>query len=108
MGMLMLLREDKMILFNGDMSKSKKDNEKPKVHYHFVPRYKNELKLFGKAYKDRHFGYNFWKWNLSKFKCQKDPYTQEERLKMFEMMKEEQIPKSNVMHYAMVRKPKDM
>ena len=27
MGMLMLLREDKMILFNGDMSKSKSDNE---------------------------------------------------------------------------------
>lgn len=71
------------------MNNAYRDNEKPKVHYHFVPRYKNELKLFGKVYKDRHFGYNFWKWNLSKFKCQKDPYTQEERLKIFEMIKEE-------------------
>jgi diadenosine tetraphosphate (Ap4A) HIT family hydrolase len=71
------------------MNNAYRDNEKTKVHYHFVPRYKNELKLFGKVYKDRHFGYNFWKWNLSKFKCQKDPYTQEERLKIFEMMKEE-------------------
>ena len=71
------------------MNNAYRDNEKPQVHYHFVPRYKNELKLFGKVYKDRHFGYNFWKWNLSKFKCQKDPYTQEERLKIFEMMKEE-------------------
>ena len=35
--------------------------------------------LFDKKYVDRHFGYNFWKWNLSKFKCQKDPYTEDER-----------------------------
>lgn len=65
------------------------DNEKPHVHYHFVPRYKDELKLFGKVYKDRYFGYNFWKWNLNKFKCQKDIYTQEERIQIFEMIKSE-------------------
>ena len=71
------------------MNNTYRDNEKPHVHYHFVPRYKNELKLFGKTYKDRHFGYNFWKWDLSRFKSQKDPYTEDERLKIFEMMKEE-------------------
>ena len=71
------------------MNNAYRDNEKTKVHYHFIPRYKNELKLFGKVYKDRHFGYNFWKWNLSKFKCQKDPFTQEERIEMFNMMKSE-------------------
>ena len=66
-----------------------KDNEKPHVHFHFIPRYKNELKIFNKIYKDKHFGYNFWKWSLSKFKRQKDIFTNEERLKIFEMMKEE-------------------
>lgn len=71
------------------MNNAYRDNETPRVHYHFVPRYKEKLKLFGKTYKDRHFGYNFWKWNLSRFKCQKDPYTKEERLQIFEMMKKE-------------------
>ena len=71
------------------MNNAYRDNETPHVHYHFVPRYKNELKLFGKIYKDKHFGYNFWKWALSKFKRQKDIFTKDERLKIFEMMKEE-------------------
>lgn len=71
------------------MNNAYRDGEMPKVHYHFVPRYKNELKLFNKIYKDRHFGYNFWKWNLSKFKSQKDPYTDDERKEIFKMMKDE-------------------
>lgn len=71
------------------MNNAYRDNEKPNVHYHFVPRYKNELNLFGKKYKDRHFGYNFWKWSLSRFKSQKDIYTKEEKLKIYEMMKKE-------------------
>lgn len=54
-----------------------------------MPRYKEPLMLFDKKYVDRHFGYNFWKWNLSKFKCQKDPYTEDERKQIFEMMKKE-------------------
>ena len=29
-------------------------------------------------YKDKHFGYNFWKWSNSKFKRQKDIFTKEE------------------------------
>ena len=71
------------------MNNAYRDGETPKVHYHFVPRYKNELKLFNKIYKDRHFGYNFWKWNLSRFKSQKDPYTTDERKEIFKMMKDE-------------------
>jgi len=71
------------------MNNAYRDNEKPKVHYHFVPRYKEELKLFGKIYKDRHFGYNFWKWDLNKFKCQKDIFTEDERKLIFEMMQKE-------------------
>jgi len=71
------------------MNNAYRDNTKPQVHYHFVPRYKEPLMLFNKKYVDRHFGYNFWKWNLSKFKCQKDPYTKEERKQIFEMMKNE-------------------
>ena len=47
------------------------------------------LMLFGKKYVDRHFGYNFWKWSLSKFKSQKDIFTREEKNKIFEMMKSE-------------------
>ena len=71
------------------MNNAYRDNEIPKVHYHFVPRYKEELKLFGKVYKDRHFGYNFWKWDLSKFKSQKDIFNEGERKEIFEMMKKE-------------------
>jgi diadenosine tetraphosphate (Ap4A) HIT family hydrolase len=71
------------------MNNAYRDNEKPHVHFWFVPRYRNELKLFNKVYKDKHFGYNFWKWALSRFKSQKDIFTKEERLKIFEMMKDE-------------------
>ena len=71
------------------MNNAYKDNEIPHVHFHFVPRYKNALKLFGKIYKDKHFWYNFWKWDLSKFKKQKDIFTKEERLKIYDMMKKE-------------------
>ena len=71
------------------MNNAYRDNEKPNVHFHFIPRYKNKLKLFNKIYKDKHFGYNFWKWALNKFKSQKDIFTKEERLKIFQMMKEE-------------------
>ena len=71
------------------MNNAYRDNEKPHVHFWFVPRYKNNLKLFNKVYKDKHFGYNFWKWANSKFKRQKDIFSQEERLKIFEIMKNE-------------------
>lgn len=71
------------------MNNAYRDNEKPHVHFWFVPRYKNELVLFNKKYKDKHFGYNFWKWSNSKLKRQKDIFTKEERLKIFEMMKKE-------------------
>ena len=71
------------------MNNAYRDNEKPHVHFHFVPRYKNFLNLFNKIYKDRHFGYNFWKWSLNKLKKQKDIFTHEERKKIYEMMKEE-------------------
>ena len=71
------------------MNNAYRDNEKPHVHFHFIPRYKNELIIFNKIYKDRHFGYNFWKWSLSKIKCQKDVFSQEEKVKIFELMKNE-------------------
>ena len=71
------------------MNNAYRDNEKPHVHFHFIPRYKNQLNIFNKVYKDKHFGYNFWKWALNKFKSQKDIFTKEERLKIFEMMKNE-------------------
>ena len=71
------------------MNNAYRDNEKPHVHFHFVPRYKASLNLFDKIYKDRHFGYNFWKWSLNKLKKQKDIFTLEERKKIYEMMKEE-------------------
>ena len=74
------------------MNNAYRDDKKANVHYHFVPRYKNELKLFGKTYKDKHFGYNFWKWALSRLKCQKDVFSKEDKLKIFEMMKNEFNP----------------
>ena len=71
------------------MNNAYKDNEKPHVHFHFIPRYKNELNLFNKKYIDKHFGYNMWKWALSRFKSQKDIFTKDEKQKIFEMMKKE-------------------
>lgn len=71
------------------MNNAYRDNEKPHVHFHFVPRYKEEINILNKKYKDKHFGYNFWKWSLSKFKSQKDIFTKEERIQIYEMMKKE-------------------
>ncbi len=71
------------------MNNAYRDNEISHVHFHFIPRYKNQLKLFNKIYKDKHFGYNFWKWSLSKFKRQKDIFSKKERLEIFKMMKQE-------------------
>lgn len=71
------------------MNNAYRDNEKPHVHFHFIPRYKEKVKLFDKVYIDKHFGYNMWKWALSKFKSQKDIFSKEEKIKIFEMMKEE-------------------
>jgi len=71
------------------MNNAYRDNEKPHVHFHFIPRYRNGIKIFNKIYKDKHFGYNFWKWELNKFKRQKDIFTKEEKTKIFEMMKKE-------------------
>ncbi len=78
-----------MFNFTCLMNNAYRDNEKPHVHFWLFPRYKNELKLFNKVYKDKHFGYNFWKWSNSKFKCQKDIFTKEERLQLYEMIKNE-------------------
>ena len=71
------------------MNNAYRDNKKPHVHYHFIPRYKDSVVLFGKKYVDKHFGYNMWKWSLNRFKRQKDIFTNEERLKIYEMLKKE-------------------
>ena len=71
------------------MNNAYKDNQKPHVHFHFIPRYKDGLIIFNKIYVDRHFGYNMWKWSLNRFKCQKDIFSKEERIKIFYMMKDE-------------------
>ena len=78
-----------MFNFSCLMNNAYRDNEKPHVHFHFMPRYKDELNLFNKVYKDKHFGYNFWKWALDDEEKQKDIFTKEEKNKIFEMMKEE-------------------
>ncbi len=71
------------------MNNAYKDKEKPHVHFHFIPRYKEEIIILGKKYKDKHFGYNFWKWSNSTFKSQKDIFTREERIKIYNLIKEE-------------------
>jgi len=71
------------------MNNAYRDGEKPHVHFWFVPRYEKEINILNKKYKDKHFGYNFWKWSNSKIRCQKDIFTKEERLKIYEMMKKE-------------------
>lgn len=71
------------------MNNAYRDNELPHVHFHFIPRYKEEMIIFDKKYKDEHFGYNFWKWENDEQNRQKDIFTKEEKLKIFEMMKTE-------------------
>ena len=60
------------------MNNAYRDKEKPHVHFHFIPRYDGKRIILNKRYKDRHFGYNMWKWSLSKFKAQKDIFTKVE------------------------------
>ena len=71
------------------MNNAYRDNVTPNVHFHFVPRYKEKLNIFGKDYVDKHFGYNFWKWSLDEVERQNDIFTKEERIKIFKMMKKE-------------------
>jgi len=71
------------------MNNAYRDNEEAHVHYHFIPRYKETVILFNKKYVDKHFGYNFWKWSLSRFKRQKDIFSKQEREQIFEMIKKE-------------------
>ena len=78
-----------MFNFSCLMNNAYRDNEKPHVHFHFIPRYKNAVNLFNKKYIDKHFGYNFWKWDLNKFKRQKDIFTKEEKEKIYNMMQKE-------------------
>ena len=69
------------------MNNAYRDNEKSHVHFQFIPRYNGERVILNKKYKDKHFGYNLWKWSLNKFKSQKDIFNKEEKIKIFEMMK---------------------
>ena len=71
------------------MNNAYRDNKKPHVHFHFIPRYKKEFELFGKKYKDLHFGYNFWKWENDEQSKQPDIFTKKEKNAIFEMMKKE-------------------
>ena len=71
------------------MNNAYRDNEKPHVHFWFFPRYKEPITIFSKTFIDKHFGYNFWKWNRSILKRQKDIFTNEERLAIFRMIKDE-------------------
>ncbi len=84
-----------MFNFTCLMNDAYRDNETPHVHFWLFPRYKRVIKIFDKKYKDKHFGYNFWKWNRSRIKMQKDIFTKEERLHIYEMIKKE-FKKDNV------------
>jgi len=71
------------------MNDAYKNNEQPHVNFHFIPRYKDDVKMFNKIYRDKHFGYNLWKCSLSKFSRQRDIFNKEEKQKICEMIKEE-------------------
>ena len=71
------------------MNNAYRDNKTPFVHFHFVPRYKEKINIVGKDYVDKHFGYNFWRWKNYRLKRQKDIFTEEEKNKIYELMKNE-------------------
>ena len=70
------------------MNNAYKDKEIPHVHFHFIPRYQGKRQILTKEYEDRHFGYNMWKWALSR-KAQKDIFTKEEKEELFCLIKQE-------------------
>ena len=78
-----------MFNFAALMNNAYLDGEKPHVHFHFIPRYKEVIKIFDKNYIDQHFGYNLWKWALNKDECQKDIFNQKEREQIFKLMQKE-------------------
>ena len=71
------------------MNNAYRDNEKPHVHFHFIPRYQGKRVILDKEYEDIHFGYNFWKWANDGNNSQKDLFNNKERKQLFKMMKEE-------------------
>lgn len=81
----------KTTMFNFEclMNNAYKADETPSVHIHFVPRYKEEVNILNKTYIDKHFGNNFHKWQLNRFKCQKDIFSENDRKVIFEMMRNE-------------------
>lgn len=78
-----------MYNFSCLMNNAYRDGDIPHVHFHFIPRYRDDIVLFNKTYRDKHFGYNFWKWSNSRFKRQKDIFTNDEKLEIFKLMKKE-------------------
>lgn len=74
------------------MNNAYRDNETPNVHFWFFPRYQDEVKLFDKVFVDKHFGKNFWNWTNDEQEKQRDIFTEEEKQKMFDMIKEEFNP----------------
>lgn len=71
------------------MNNAYRDNEKPHVHFHFIPRYKDKVIIFDKEYIDKHFGYNFWKWELDDTQKQEDIFNENERKQIMNMIKKE-------------------
>ncbi len=76
-----------------------RDKVEPIVHFQFVPRYDNVVKIFGKKYKDKRFGYKLWRWYNNKFKHQKTIFSKTEINKIYDMMKTSFNSKINIKKY---------
>lgn len=59
------------------------------VSFMFIPRYNHELYFFDKRYVDKHFGENFWKYENSRFKAQKNIYNEAQILVIYQKMYDE-------------------
>lgn len=66
------------------MNKAYKENKTPYVHFHFIPRYKKNVLIGNKIYKDILFGNNIWK-NTS----YKNIFDNREILIIYHLMKKE-------------------
>ena len=71
------------------MNNAYRDNEKPHVHFHFIPRYNGERIILNKKYTDVHFGYNMWKWALDENKSQKDIFSENDKEIIYNLIKNE-------------------
>lgn len=84
-----LLFNSTMCNFCCFMNTSYQNKTTPVLHFCFFPRYKNKVKIGNTEYEDKHFGDNFFRYDREQYKKQKDLFSQEDKMYIYNSMKAE-------------------